>query len=287
MQSESLIYLLYCKDRELGDRLERMLAGEPVQRVRSRRTLLAPPVNTCAIVFGTTTCTERESRRLRSVLGPLSPPCVVVAHLSVECLQQLYPLRSGKLQVVWVDEGRSRLIEALEEFRRVSRGPLWRLGLKLLSDYSLRPSVRETIGRVCGLHTDAIGTPFIPEHSVTELARHVGLTPSTLSRYWRTEVPLRCSLKEFLNWTVLLWTARERSRAGWDAISEEVGLRRRTLERSFVRLTGCRLAEAANDPERIVRRFNEWVQSVWAPHSVNGSRQDDPVSERAPGAQAT
>ena len=212
MQSAPLAYLLYCNDRMLGDRLERVLAGLPVRRVTSRKALLESSVGACAVVFGTTTCSDEAFEWLRSAFGPVSPPCVVVAPLSVNSLRRLYPLRSGRLQVVWTDEATSRLAEVLEDFRRVSRGPMWQLGLKLLSDYSFRPSIRKTISRVCGLHSDSAGVPFIPVHSVGHLARHVGLAASTLSRYWRREVPLRCSLKEFLSWAVLLWAVRARSR---------------------------------------------------------------------------
>ena len=284
MQSERLVYLLYCKDSELGDRLERVLAGVAIERVSSRKALLTSPMSTCAIVLGTATCSDGDIEWLQSTVGPLSPPCVVVPHLSVDCLRRLYPLRSDRLQVVWVDEAKSRLVEVLEEFRKVSRGPMWRLGLSLLSDYSFRPSVRETIGRVCGLH-NAVETPFVPENSVSQLAGHVDLAASTLSNYWREEVPLRCSLKEFLSWAVLLWTVRQRSRDGWDAIAARVGLQRRTLERNFIRMAGCTLAAAAEDPERVVQRFNQWVDSVWDPHSANGSRKYDPIPAQAPGEQ--
>ena len=286
MQSERLVYLLYCKDSELGDRLERVLAGVAIERVSSRKALLTSPMSTCAIVLGTATCSDGDIEWLQSTVGPLSPPCVVVPHLSVDCLRRLYPLRSDRLQVVWVDEAKSRLVEVLEEFRKVSRGPMWRLGLSLLSDYSFRPSVRETIGRVCGLH-HAVETPFVPENSVSQLAGNVDLAASTLSNYWREEVPLRCSLKEFLSWAVLLWAVRKRSRDGWDAVAAQVGLQRRTLERNFIRMAGCTLAAAAEDPERVVQRFNQWVDSVWDPHSANGSRKYDPIPAQALREQTT
>ena len=283
MQLERPVYLVYCSDTELGDRLERVLSGVAIERVSSREALLAPPMNTCAIVFGLGTCSDGDVEWLRST-EPLSPPYVVVAHLSVHCLKRLYPLRSGRLQIVWTDEAESRLVKVLEEFRRVSRGPMWRLGLKLLSDYSFRSSVSETIGRTCGLYSDAVDTPLVPENSVKQLAGHVDLAASTLSRYWREEVPLRCSLKEFVSWAVLLWALRARSRDGWGAVAAQVGLQRRTLERNFIRMAGCTLAAAAADPERVVERFNQWVDSVWDPHSANGSKYDL-VSARATGEQ--
>ena len=286
MQSERLVYLLYCEDRELGDRLERLLAGLPARRVRSSEALRAPSMNTCALVVGMAECPDEELEPLLSNFGPLSPPCVVVAHLSIDSLRRLYPLRSDRLRIVWSDEARSRLVEILEEFRTVNRGPMWRLGLSLLTDNSFRPSVRATISRTCGLlDDDPFSTPAIPENSVGELAQLVGLTASTLSRYWRTEVPLRCNLKEFVSWAVLLWAVRARAWDGWGAVAAQAGIRRRTLERSFMRLARCRLAAAAEDPERVVRRFDEWVDSVWDPRSANGAQNDDGVAVAASAAE--
>lgn len=161
------------------------------------------------------------------------------------------------------------------------------LGLRLVSDPSFRPSVREAIGRVCGLHDDAAATRFVPASSVRRLALQINLAPSTLRQYWREDAPLRCRLKEFMNWAVLLWAVRARAGAGWDAVADEVGLRRRTLEVNVARMAGCTLAAAAEDPERVFGRFNEWVDSVWEPRSANGSRRHDPVSAPAPGARAT
>ena len=270
MESERLACMLYCRDHELGQRLERALAGFAVQRVRSREALLTPPTIVCATVYGSTTCSDGEVEWLRSAFGPLSPPCVVVTHLSVGGVRRLYPHRSGRLRVVWTEEAEDRLVDVLEEFGRMSWAPIGHLGLRLLSDYPLRPSVRETISRACGLHDDAGGTPFVPERSVGQLAREADVASSTLRRYWREDVPLRCSLKEFLSWAIVLWATRARSLEGWTAVAEQVGLQRRTLERNFLRMAGCTPGEAAEDPERVVGRFNEWVDSVWDPGSGNG-----------------
>ena len=98
-------------------------------------------------------------------------------------------------------------------------------------------------------------------------------------------MPLRCSLKEFMSWAVILWALRARSQDGWDAIAERLGLQRRTLQRNFNRLAGCTLAKAAEDPGRVVRRFGTWVDSVWEPGSGNGSRRFDPAHARTPGAR--
>lgn len=282
MESEPLTCMLYCRDRKLGDRLERALAGLAVQRVRSREALVAPPTIICASVFGTATCSDREVEWLRSAFGPLSPPCVVVADLSVECLRRLYPLRSCRLRVVWAAEVEDRLGEVVTEFGRVSWGPMWRFGLRLVSEPSLRPFVRETISRACGLNSDPGGTPFVPEKSVGKLAREVGVATSTLRLCWREEVPLRCSLKEFLSWAVTLWGTRARALGSWTRVADQLRLQRRTLERNFLRTAGCTLAEAAEDSERVVGRFHEWVDAVWDPHSGNGRGAYGPGPPQAP-----
>jgi hypothetical protein len=236
----------------------------------------------CPVVYGVATCSDADSAWLRSISGPLGPPYVVVAHLSADCVRRLYPLRSGGLRVVWAEEAESRLVEVLEEFGRPSPDPMCRLGLRLLSDHSFRPSVSETISRVCGLYGDAAATRFVPPSSVRRLAGHLNLATSTLRQYWREEAPLRCRLKEFMNWAVLLWAARARARSGWDAVADQIGLRRRTLEKNFTRMAGCTLAAAAEDPERVARRFSEWVDSVWDAPSGNGPGTYDPVPARAP-----
>lgn len=281
MESERLVYLLYCEDRELGRLLERALAGLPFRRVSSREALMAPTMEACAAVVGLAACSDEELEWLLSNFGPLGPPCIAVAHLTVAGVRRLYPRRSDRLRVVWSDEVESRLVEVLEEFSTVNRGPMWRLGLRLLSDHSFRPSVRETISRTCGLHDRAVYGPVVPDRSVRQLADHVGLAASTLSRYWKNDVPLRCSLKEFLSWAVVLWSVRARARSGWNDVADQVGLQRRTLERAFTRLAGCRLTVAADDPERVVRRFGEWVDSVWEPHSGNGSNRRDAALAQA------
>ncbi len=286
IRSERPIYALYCKDDELGLLLQRALAGASIQRVSSRRELLAPSISACPVVYGLATCSDADIEWLRAASGPLSPPCVVVARISVECLRRLDPLRSAGLRVVWADEVESRLVEVLEEFGKPSPDPMRRLGLRLLSDPSLRPSVRETISRVCGLRDDAAATRFVPASSVGRLAAQVNLAGSTLTTYWKEDAPLRCRLKEFMNWAVLLWAVRARAGIDWAVIADQVGLRRRTLEINFTRLAGSTLAEAAEDPERVVGRFNQWVDSVWEPRSAHGSEKNEPVPAQAPFEQA-
>lgn len=286
MEAEGLACLLYCNDRVLADRLERALAGVAVRRVNSREALVAPSLNLCGTVYGTAACSEGEAAWLGSVLGPLSPPCVVVANLSVDGLHRLYPLRSRRLRVLWADEIEHRLVDVLRKFSSVGRGPMCGLGLTLLSRHSFRPSLREVIGRVCGLRRGVAGTRFLPENSVARLAFGVNVPPSTLRQHWREEVPLRCSLKEFLSWAVLLCALRARANVGWSAVADQMGLRRRTLERKFIGMAGCTLAAAAENPERVLGRVNEWVQAVWDPAAAIGSWNDDALPGAGPDPSA-
>ena len=85
-----------------------------------------------------------------------------------------------------------------------------------------------------------------------------------------------------MNWAVLLWAVRARAGAGWNAVAEQLGLRRRTLEINFARMAECTLAEAAEDPERVARRFKKWVDSVWEPGSASGPGSHDPAPVAAP-----
>ena len=251
------------------------------------QALLAPSMSVRAAVAGIAACSDGEIASLRSAFGPLSPPCVVVARRSGDCLRRLQPLRSGRLRLVATEELETRLVEVLEELEKTDQGPMARLGLNLLSEQSFRPSLKETISRVCGLHDDAADASFMPENSVGRLADQIDLAPVTLRQYWRRDVPLRCNLKEFLSWAVLLWAVRARARQGWNAIADQAGLQRRSLQRSCIRLAGCTLMEAAEGPDRVVGRFNEWVDSVWEPGSGNGSGRYDQAPTQAPDAQAT
>ena len=273
MQSEQLAYLLYCRDKGLRNQLNGLLAGASVEQARSRRALKAPPTRTRAIVYGIAECVDADVKWLQSAFGLANPPCVVVAPLRVDCWRWLQPLRSPSLRIVWADEAEERLLGVLREVGRNGRDPMWNLGLRLLADYSFRPPVQKVISRVCGLDNDPGGTPFVPANSVRQLSADINLSASTLSRYWREEVPLACSLKEFLSWAVLLWAVRERSQDNWNAIVDQAEVRPRTLARSFVRLAECTLGDAEADPELVIRRFHRWIESVWNPHSL-----EEPVS---------
>ena len=274
MPSRRLVYLLYCRDLELAARLKQVLVPFAVERATSRSALKKPPAGTCAIVYGMTMCSELDVRWVRSASrqGPWSPPCVAVAPLSIDCLRRLHPLRSDSLRVLWADEAETRLRRVLEEIGRDARNPLWRIGLRLISDHPHRSAVKEVIERICGLGSYPSRSPFVPENSVTRLASQVYLSASTLSRYWRQEVPLRCSLKEFVSWAVLLWAVRQRSRDSWRSVARQAGVRRRTLERNCARLAGCTLSTAATNPEWVVQQFKQWVESVWSSVPEEGGK---------------
>ena len=85
------------------------------------------------------------------------------------------------------------------------------------------------------------------------------LAPDTLHHYWKADVPLRCGLKEFLGWAVLLWAVPQHGTKSWSAICSEGEVKRRTLERTARRKLGCTLAVAAREPERVTTAFAAWV----------------------------
>ena len=78
-----------------------------------------------------------------------------------------------------------------------------------MDDATPNQAHKETISRICGESNDPDAIGFMPENSVSRLAERVCLRRTVLSRYWREGVPLRCSLKRFLSWSVLLvWRSR-------------------------------------------------------------------------------
>lgn len=271
MKSKEPAYMLYCWDRELRAELERALAAFPVRQARSRTALKAPPANIRVTVYATETCTEREARWLLSMFEPPTPPCVVVTGLSLDCMRRLHSIDSARLKVVWAAEARDRLRPVLEELWMQNWSPMGRFGLGLLDELKpMRDFLRQTIRIACGLHVRPTLPPFVPRTSVARLAAEVGVATSTLRLCWREEVPLQCNVKGLLGWSLVLWGTRQRTSLDWAAIAGKLRMPRRTLERNFIRTAGCTLAEAADDSERVDRRFTEWVGSVWDPDAVRG-----------------
>lgn len=261
---------LYYEARDTRDRVERLLSDARVQSTESRtefRTLLG----TASVgIAGLERCTDADVTWLQTVMGQglSGPSFVVVAPLSLGRLRRLRVVESGRFNVVWKGETESRLPEVLRKIEPWHRRPLVLLGRRLLSDGSLHPSLARAIERICGLSAVARAGP--PTSSVSQLAENVGVPSDTLRRYWREQVPLRCSPKPLMSWSLLFWAVRKRADSKWSAIADEAGVRRRTLERYSSGLAGCTLATAARDPDLLMRRFDEWVQKVSV--AENGDR---------------
>lgn len=189
--------------------------------------------------------------------GHCAPSCVVVTPHTVTRSLHLRRIRSSRLHTVWAEE-RSRLPQLLDRIEPWHRDPLRLLGHRLLSDFPLRPPLVRAIDRICCVFASPPSEP--PPNSVVALARGASVTPDTLRRQWRDELPLRCRPKQLLSWAFLFWSIRRHADAGWDAVVRQAGVRRRTLERVGERLAGCKLSELTGDPERVRRRFRRWVR---------------------------
>ncbi len=266
MTDGRLVHLLYCRDQRLRDRLTGLLADLAIETVTSRADLEGTRARPCAIVYGMTRCSDVDVPWLRWMTRESLPgsPCIVVAPLSVECLRRLNPLRSRSLRLVWAEEAEDCLFRVVRDMGRDSRDPLWQLGWRLLSDCPFRPAMREVITRTCGLDCRNNRTDP-PNNSVRELASRVHLSAQALSRHWKEDVPLQCSLKEFLDWAVLLWAARASSKDSCGEVALQAGVHRRTMERKCARLAGSTFAAVRENPEAAVRRFREWYEGVREP----------------------
>ncbi len=251
----------------MRERIRRLLAGTDLDVVESRKAFSVRLKRRCSP--GIAALRNPSAADTAWLLDAVRPPpanrsCVVVAPLSLFNLQRLRPLRRDVFRVVWDEEADDRLASVVKDvMAEWCRDPLVRLGRQLLEIPELRPSLHAVIARLCRLSSD--GPPRPPPRTVTELAGAVHLSPGTLARYWRSDVPLRCGPKKLLIWAAFLWAVERSSQAKWDTVAKLAGTPRRTLERWSLELADCTLSEAARDPSRVFRRFEAWVAEVYRP----------------------
>ena len=96
---------------------------------------------------------------------------------------------------------------------------------------------------------------------VPALARLVDVEPTEFRRLLNRGRQFAGTASErLLAWAFLLRAVHERKRAqrSFNSTARELGLRLRTLERCSVRLLGCTLTAAANDPSAMRTRFEQW-----------------------------
>ena len=266
-QSEHEQITLYCGNGDMRRRIKRLLASADLETTGSRETFTAlVKAGRSLSVVGLPTCSGADAAWLQDAVGHSlgGQSCVVVAPLSLSNLQCLRELARDVFRVAWDEEVDDRLVTVLDE---VSGDTEWRadplrsLGRRLLSNQGLRPSVRKVVSEICCLTRDDASPPP-PKRQVAELARMVHLAPATLCRYWKADVPMRCGPKQLLIWAALLWALDRRSEVKWDAVAQQMGVRRRTIERHCSDLAECTLAEAARDPGMVWDRFQAWVARV-------------------------
>ena len=242
----------------------RLLEGAPVKPADSRKEFAAQFRKRALGVVGLEACSDADAAWLRGKVAriPGTPPCVVVAPLSLSNLRTLQDLDGDHIHVLWEEEADERLASVLEDVVEAWRPDALRwLGQRISGKPGLRPSLRAVVEEICRMPA-AVSPPPPPKRTVSELAHQVNLSPATLSRYWRAEVPLRCGLKKLLSWASLLWAVQLCGEMQWDVIAERAGVDRRTIDRRFARLAGCTPAQAARDPGMVRSRFREWVAEV-------------------------
>lgn len=256
---------LYSDSNHMRKRVSQLLVGTHLEAVESRRVFsawLARGHNSGVVALQTYTVEDVAWLREAVDRSLANPSCVVVAPLSLSNLQCLRALGRDVFRVVWDEEANDRLASVLKEVMDEWRpDPLTCLGQKLLANPELRPSMRTVVAAICHLSND-VSFLSPPTRTVAELARLVYLSPATLCRYWKADVPLRCGPKRLLTWAALLWAVERCSQTKWDALAKQMGVGRRTLERRFFNLAGCTLAETARDPLMVRRRFEAWAAEV-------------------------
>ena len=255
---------LYSGREEMRQRLESLLANTDLETAESRATFSVLLRDRRGLgVVGMDGCSSEEAAWLGSVVTQLQAgqSLVVVAPRSLSFLKCFRALGQVVVWVAWDTVAGEQLASFLGQIGNGRRNPLKSLGRRILAVRPLRPALYTAVTEICRLSSDAGAGP--PKKSVSEVARLVGLSPATLCRYWKAEVPLRCGPKRLLGWSGLLWALEQRSVAKWDVVASQMGLRRRTLERRYRGLAGCTLGEAARDPAVVRTGFQEWVKEVW------------------------
>lgn len=270
--------IMYADHRGLKGLIKGYLSGM-VHRIADRRNQFDRLMGGAqAGIVGTLDCTPALVRHLRSTFHlemAGGPSCVVVTRVSFDNLKNLRDIECDRFHVVWVEEIEERLPQVLDEIMRpeeaednplrtrslglLREDPLRTWGLSLLRERSLRPAMVRTVKLVCGLSYDHTGPPF---NSVSELAKRVGVEPWQLGYLWRAEIPLRCTLKQMLQWGVFLWAVDQRDEDTWQNIAGKAGVSRHTLQGYSRNLAQCTLTTAARDPALVRRRFEEWLSGV-------------------------
>lgn len=270
---------LYCEKLETRRRLRRALASSDCRVTDCRKTFEDILLGGAGVaVVGLEQYSDENIRWLRTLSaqgGPAGPSYLVVVPVSLEWVQWMRSPGDSEFQIVWAEEAHERLGRVVTRIDPWHQDPIRVLGRRLLADHVLHRSLARVLQRVC--RTEVDDGALLPVTSVASLAEHAGVNSRVLRRYWNTESPVQCTLKEFISWAILLWALRERRLDSWDTVARSVGLRRRTLERYCARFLACTLVVAGEDPRRVMRRFREWAAEVVTLPAAESPEPGEPV----------
>jgi len=270
---------LYCEKLETRRRLRRALASSDCRVTDCRETFEDILLGGASVaVVGLEQYSEEDIRWLRTLSargGPAGPSYLLVVPVSLEWVQWMRSPGDSEFQIVWAEEAHERLTRVVARIDPWHQDPIRVLGRRLLASHALQSSLARVVERVC--RTEVDDGSLLPVTSVASLAEHAAVNPRVLRRYWNTESPVQCTLKEFISWAVLLWALRERRLDSWDTVARSVGLRRRTLERYCARFLDCTLVVAGEDPRRVMRRFREWAAQVVTLPATESPEPGEPV----------
>jgi len=247
------------------------------------------------VIVGALECTATLVRLLKTTLQldrRRGPSCIVVTRVTFDNLRKLRDIEGDRLHVGWIEEieeglpklldrvkGRGkRLLPALKPLRieeiredqtlmsgNVEPGQTLRaLGLWLLNERPLTPAFARAVDAVCRVEDDDNG-PVPPATSVAELAKRVDLHPAKLGYLWKTRIPLRCTMRQMIQWSVLLWAVRNREHGStWRDMAHTADLSLQTLQRYSQKLARCSLTDLGENspPGWVETVFTEWLSGV-------------------------
>ena len=210
---------LYHETGFMRDRIEGLLEDARMESTECREEFRTHLRWAWVGIAGLERCSEGDVAWLRTAFGrSLSgPSCVVVTPLSIDRLRRLRRIESNRFHVVWREEADVRLARVIDRIEPWHRDPMQVLGRRLLCDCSLHWSLAKALDHICRLSRET--RTQAPKSSVSDLADCARVPPDALRRYWNRQVPLRCSPKKLLQWSVLLWAVRERASHTWETVS--------------------------------------------------------------------
>lgn len=230
------MYSLYCEEEQYQDWMVGLLARQ-LEDVRVHSTwedfVEASRTARCSIVeAGDLSAPEAYGKLFRFCVYPTLRPLVLVTSTKRENARHLSTLCMD--EVVWLNRIDQDLVRAVCEAEQ--RSFLAAFSDALEERSALPPRLKSAV-----ILASQSPTPVRNQQQLAELSY---CDRRTLIRQWNKITSSGSTLKEVLDWLVLLRAFEQREQGlTWKEVENSIGVRRRSVDRIALRLTGHRLGK--------------------------------------------